>query len=340
MAKTKHKKQQVRRRMLKRRARNSAHGRRKDSNGPPRSALALAFCKVNSRWREGGAAVLVVARRKANGALLWAMFYIDVLGVGIKDCFRRQDCPQADLEFWLKHTGEEIGSFETCSEELAQQLIWGGFYYGRQNGFRPPREFSQCKKLIPFLREEQVNWELFGKDEKPLIIGDYRDLLRRSGGKFDPEDPRFHYIMGLPAEELDKLDPWEVLLEEAEGLPPGKERVLFIEGTYFGNDFKSLFEELIQWEDLDLLEEDKQYALFGWSRAYPKNHWNPFSKMPGARQSLGQLKIEDEMLTVNVRGKSWMLIMNERLGEAFGSELARGPLDIQDPMELNSSGAG
>ena len=60
-----------------------------------------------------------------------------------------------------------------------------------------------------------------------------------------------------------------------------------------------------------------------------------------ARQSLGHVKVDGEVLTVSVRGKSWMLIMNQRLGEAFGADLARGPLDIQDPMELiNSSQAG
>ncbi len=335
MAKTKQKKQQVRLRLLKRRARNGAHRSGRTRSSQPTRELPLVSCKVNSRWREGGAAVVVVARRKKNGLLVLAFFYVDVLGVGVRDCFRSVDCSLPDLEFWLKRSGREIGSFEPCSEELARQLVWGGFYYGKQNGFRPPKGFSRCKKFIPFLAEEEVNWELFGKDGKPLIVGDYRDLLRRSEDRLNLEDDRFHhYIVCLDPDEVAEPDPWEVLLEEDEGMPPGKEQVLFIEGTYFGTDFESLFNELVRWEDLDLLEEEEEYALFGWSRPYPKNHWNPFSKIPGAGQSLGEVKLEDEVLTVSVRGKSWMLIMNHRLAEAFGSDLTRGPLDIQDPLEL------
>ncbi|MFQ5930487.1 MAG: hypothetical protein ACE5MK_12395, partial [Acidobacteriota bacterium] len=67
MAKTKQKKQHVRRRILKKQARRS--GRRSRRARPSQSlyALPLVYCKVNSGWREGGAAIVVVARQKDNG---------------------------------------------------------------------------------------------------------------------------------------------------------------------------------------------------------------------------------------------------------------------------------
>ncbi len=119
-------------------------------------------------------------------------------------------------------------------------------------------------------------------------------------------------------------------------LGPGKERVLFIEGTFYGNSFQNLYASLQRWADLEVIESDEagEWARFAWTREYPENHWSPFSSLSGARQSLGEIQIEGAALTVNLRGKSWTLIMMSRLWEEFGSALVRGPLKTTDPMDI------
>lgn len=122
--------------------------------------------------------------------------------------------------------------------------------------------------------------------------------------------------------------PWEVLLEEDEDLPPEKERVLLITGEYALKDFLEAFDALCDWDDLAVIDAEiaDRYAAFSWTRAYPPNHWNPTSRMPGARQNLGRLVLEGSSLTVEVRARSWMLTMDERLHEVFGSAITRGSL--------------
>lgn len=336
MAKTQQKKQQVRRRLLERRARRNGRDRHRHKANPDPQSLPLVLCRISAKWREIGAATLVVARRRPNGLLMTVLFYVDLYGVGLKDCFHRRDATLAEVQAHVLEQ-RELGPFEECSEDFARQVVWGGYYYGRKNGFHPPREFRNCRNFLAPLPEEEVDWGLFGKDGKPLIIGDYLDLKRRSRGKFSLENPGFHFIAGFDAAEFAGHDPWEVLLEQDDlDLPPDKERLLFIEGAYFGPDFDTLYQQLLTWDDLQLLEDDEDYALFGWSRPYPKNHWNPLSILPGSRQALGEVRIEGDMLSVSVNGKSWMLIMNARLAEAFGPSLTRGPLKVQDPLKMRS----
>jgi hypothetical protein len=218
---------------------------------------------------------------------------------------------------------------------LGAQLIWGGVWYGKQAGFFPPREFHQCKRLVPRVCEEDLDLSLFGKEGKRLIIGDLRDLKRRSHGNYSPDKTDGHFILGGLVEE-DDTSPWQELLVEDEGMPEGKERVFVIRGEYILQDFARVFDALSGWDDLDIVEAEiaERYAAFNWTRTYPANHWNPMSRLPGARQHLGCLVLEGTCLSVEVKGKSWMLIMDDRLHRAFGGAISRGDLRIQDPLEL------
>jgi hypothetical protein len=310
--------------------------------GTAETALAerpLKLARVNADWREQGAAFLCVARAGRNAFLDCAFFFVDLLGVGLKDCFRRQAETRAEIVESLEDL-EEL-EWTDCSETLARQIVWGGYHYARRNGFRPPREFHQVRKFLTRLEEAEIPWEWFGRDGEPLIIGDYDDLMRRSGGKLRLDGDEFHYIVGSddpsPWLELEE-DPWNQLFEdESEGIPEGMERVYFIEGTLFseGIGFEGLVTGLASWRDLDLgeLDREEQYATFQWTRPYPRGHWNPLSLLPGAGQVLGHIAVEEDTLIVSVGTKGWMLAAMERLGGIFEAGLTRGPLKIVDPLE-------
>lgn len=339
MAKSKQKRNNVQRRLAQKRARQAGRGR-SNHHCPetPLHFLPLATCQVNDNWREAGVAVVFLARRAGEGQIKAVCFLVDVWGVGVKDCFLVpcQRLPEALR--WLTTYAEKVGMiFEECPEELAAQLVWGGIWNGKKAGFLPPEGFHRCKKLVPRISEDEWDPTLFGKDGQRLVIGELRDLQRRSRGKYDPHKTDGHFLIGGPVDNEDDSSPWqELLVEEDEGLPPDKERVFFIHGEYFLKDFHQAFDTLSSWDDLDLLETQtaEAFAEFSWTRPYPPNHWNPLSQLPGTRQNLGRLVLEGACLAVEVRGKRWMLIMDDRLHRAFGRAISRGQLRIQDPMEL------
>lgn len=234
MAKAKRKKNLVLQRLQKRRALQAK--RRSRSRGPSLALdrLPLARCVLGlapSETREElGLRAVMVLRRKTSGLLVLGCFLVDLYGAGVRDCFRRDDLTPAEFEDRLARN--PLDPFEDCPEETASQLVWGSVHYARSIGFAPPRDFHSCKKLVPFLPPESIDWSLFGHDGKPLVIGDYDDLLRRSGGRFSLENPSFHYIVGGPLQSraLDS-DPWDVLQEEDEGRPPGREKPTPLPGS-------------------------------------------------------------------------------------------------------------
>ena len=175
---------------------------------------------------------------------------------------------------------------------------------------------------------------------QPLIIGDYDDLMRRSGGKLRLDSDEFHYIVGSddPSGWEEDGDPWNQLFEDDyEEVPEGMEKVYFIEGTFFSENlrFEDLIARLSGWRDLDLdeLDSEEQYATFEWTRPYPKGYWNPLRLLPDARQIIGHIVVEEDTLTVSAKTKSRMLAVLERLAEIFDTGLIRGPLTILDPFE-------
>jgi len=338
VAKTKQKHNNVQRRLAHKKARDSARSRRKHTHASVSfHSLPLAFCRLSAGWRDDGIALVYVARRLGEGRITSAFFYVDVWGVGIRDCYITPHERPSDAYAWLEAAGERFEtSFEECSEELGSQLIWGGLWYGKEAGFLPPREFHDCKKFIPRVPDDAWDRSLFGKGGERLVIGEMRDLLKRSKGMYNPDTTEGHFLIGGPVDEVDETSPWDELLVEDEGLPEGTESLLFIKGEYRLADFHEAFDLLSGWEDLGLVRAAtaERFAEFDWTRAYPPNHWNPMSRMPGARQNLGRLTLEDGTLTVEVRGKSWILIMDSRLHDALGTSITRGRLEIHDPMDL------
>lgn len=198
-------KDKVRRRMAQKRARSARKKRSKSASADvPFDRLPVETCRLNANWRTLGMAFVLVARRAAEGRIRAACFYIDVWGVGVKDCFMLPFESLSESLDWLRQMEAKLGGvFEECSPELAGELIWGGIEYGREAGFRPPREFRRCRKLVPQVSLDGWNPELFGKDGERLVIGDQEDLKRRSLGDYDPDRTDGHFIIGSddPPEE-------------------------------------------------------------------------------------------------------------------------------------------
>jgi hypothetical protein len=207
MAKSKQKRNNMRRRLANRKAREAARSARADQHPRPAlDRLPLAFCRLNANWRDNGTAFIYVARQAGGGRIRAGFFYVDVWGVGVKDCFLAPHEAPSEALAWLEIQGERFETrFEECTEELARQLIWGGLSYGKEAGFLPPREFHHCKKLIPRLAEDEWDRSLFGKDGERLVIGDLHELMKRSKGRYDPNREDGHFLIGGPVFDEDDL---------------------------------------------------------------------------------------------------------------------------------------
>jgi len=209
MAKKKQKENNLRRRAAKKRERTAGkHKSKGPAEADPTQFLGVAGCRLNRNWREKGMAVVSFAQTLAGGRVRAALFLVDVWGVGIKDCFT---FPLGSLEAVNRHIdrlGEKMGEvFEDCTEVLAGHLIWGGYYFGKEGGFLPPRAFAKCRKLVPSLPEEAWDRGLFGKDGERFILGDLDDLQRRSKGAFDPETCGHHFVVAEGPLSEDEEEP-------------------------------------------------------------------------------------------------------------------------------------
>ena len=149
--------------------------RKKESDGSlsvPFSALSpehpLECCVINSNWRDAHMANVIIARKTPNG-LTVVGFLVDTWGLGLKDVFVHKGISPMTLDQLLVYAaGEHEMVF--CSLMLAQELLYGGLVWARQNGFRTPAEVIRSLKILPAPLDE-LSMSHFGtEDGKPLII--------------------------------------------------------------------------------------------------------------------------------------------------------------------------
>lgn len=146
-------------------------------------------------------ATVFIARRAGLGVVHFAGFLIDRWGFGLKDAFLHRAIPEGAVHERIEQARETGMAVEPADLVFAQQLVWGGVEFARRNGFRLPPEFEESKTLVGHLPEGvEIPWHLFGKDGKPLVIGDLDDILRR----LDDRGPRvmpWDYLIRLPDDE-------------------------------------------------------------------------------------------------------------------------------------------
>lgn len=150
----------------------------------PKLQLARSYpfygCWIMRGWQESGLTSVVVAREQAPGRLMFGVYMVDLLCLGIKDVFTRTD-------YSLNHFERDLPNFcsedpEPCSVELAHEVIYGALEYAEKLGFQPHPDFKrQLADLIldppdAHARSQQVS---FGKNGKPFFVsGPYDDARK------------------------------------------------------------------------------------------------------------------------------------------------------------------
>lgn len=172
------------------------------------ASLPVYRCVVGHCEQAEGTSVVLVARRAPAGRVRFACFLVDRWGVGIRDCYGGDGLTPLEFDRHVRRVEERVGArMRDVSLLEAQQYVWGAERYGRANGFRPPMDFHRWVPLVGNLPPDAVipqQW--WGKDGRPLIIGDYVSLKRRAidPSRFDEllrrDDIRF--IVGMPLSEV------------------------------------------------------------------------------------------------------------------------------------------
>ena len=120
-----------------------------------------------------------------------------------------------------------------------------------------------------------------------------------------------------------------------EGIPAGKEPMFFSTAIFEIDNAELAMRNIEKLADVDLAGEDKDGAHCVWTRAYPKGHWNPMSNMIGARQIIGNIRINfDNTLKLETKTKSWMTGLIYYMMSVLGKDIKLINLEFQNPLDM------
>lgn len=149
-------------------------------------------CWIDANWQEHGLARVVVARRIEEQRVLFGIYLVDHLCLGVKTCRWKADISH---NAFLRMLPELCGAPEPCEVDFAHQLIYGGIDYARRYGFEPHADFKQASLVLdPPDAHPSRHYIEFGKEGKPFFVSGPYDkphwvintLLRTAGeGNFD-----------------------------------------------------------------------------------------------------------------------------------------------------------
>lgn len=139
----------------------------------------LHECLVNPGWQESGLATLVISRQQNDGDLLYGLFLVDVLCLGLKDTFC--DANITPLYYLEKVTAKVFDERPVeCSPALAHHIIYGAIAYARQFGFEPHRDFALSQHVLdPPDRWGPCQDVRFGRDGKPFYVAGPSDNVEK-----------------------------------------------------------------------------------------------------------------------------------------------------------------
>lgn len=135
---------------------------------------------VQPGWQSLGIAVVAIARRQPDRALVFGTYLVDLLCLGLKDTLFVANAPLAGFYESLKKRVYDGDPPDKISTELAHEIIYGGIEYAAQWGFRPHRDFRVSQHILdPPDTHDRTGQVKFGRDGKPRYIAGPRDNVKR-----------------------------------------------------------------------------------------------------------------------------------------------------------------
>ncbi len=154
----------------------------------------LHECLINPSWKERGLATVVVSRRQPDGNLLFGVYLVDILCLGLKNTFCNADFSLSRYSTELVQRVYQDEDPVQCSREMAHQTIYGAIAFARQFGFNPNSDFDLSQYVLDDPGSFEGTPEIeFGRDGKPLFIAGPDDNVPRILRQLESTAGRGHF---------------------------------------------------------------------------------------------------------------------------------------------------
>lgn len=149
--------------------------------------------------------------------------------------------------------------------------------------------------------------------------------------RLEEEKQRMFSLLNSKEDIHEKIE--ELFDIDFEGMLEGMEPMCFTKAVFKIRDVDQTRKKLKRLHNIDLAEDNPPHYV--WSRRYPKGHWNPASKLPGARQILAHIEINPQKNTLEMetKTKSWMHGLIYHIMEELGNEMLLVGLEFRDPLK-------
>jgi hypothetical protein len=131
--------------------------------------LPVDRCYIDSDWEETQMANVVVTRKHVNGNITFGFYLVDLMLLGVKDCFFVFNGSPEEL---YERINNDYVEFLECDYALAHNIIYGGIAFAKDCGFEPVKSFT--KTGIYILEEDSGNIPEMdiplGEDGVPVVF--------------------------------------------------------------------------------------------------------------------------------------------------------------------------
>lgn len=161
----------------------------------------LHECLINPSWEEKGLATVVVSRRQPDGNLLFGVYLVDTLCLGLKNTFCNADFSLSRYSTELVQRVYQDEDPVQCAEDIAHQIIYGAIAFARRFGFPPHRDFDLSRNVLDEPGAFDAPEIEFGRDGRPVFIAGPNDNVARIIRRLESTAGRgrFDYAYGAGA---------------------------------------------------------------------------------------------------------------------------------------------
>ncbi len=165
------------------------------------SRWPFRLCTINADWQESLVASIVMTRRRPDGGIVVACYYVDLGCLGVKKAIIQVNATQDFVDRLLKMTSMQA-EVVNCDPALAVKIIEESVRYAESIGFKPADKDFMAARLLyrgvdPGSCPEPV---ICGKDGMPYYVNgpddDVHAILVHLDARFGPDG--FIFIEGDP----------------------------------------------------------------------------------------------------------------------------------------------
>jgi hypothetical protein len=269
--------------------------------------ILAAYVPIPAVWSATGFGTVAIVRQQPDGLCHYGFSVLELQRGGLYVPGGKRDLEAdtviTELEEFLARN--EIPASQPGDSELAGRLLYGAYAYSLEQDFSWPSEISQYLGLFP---------------KPPGTAGDWLRWFKGPNGMI-----------------CDGL--WEIMQGHSdltEEIPEGKDLTIVTRVLLAVPDTDRLITLLDKAApEFSRDSVDSGIAKFTASRAYPKGHWNPMSRLPGARQNIGELELDKNESTVSVESNTLAFAARviTRIIELYGPGIDLLEAEYNDPNE-------